>query len=82
MIFKSFLSYYRGINQNYWKLYRNEKITKEELRVGRLKDTFVKIKQKFDNQLIDNLSIDYIEVLPNNNQLFEGAHEILEHLFS
>jgi len=78
---QKFLSYYRGINQNYWRLYRNEKITKEELRVGRLKDTFVKIKQKFDNQLIDDLSIDYIEVLPNNNQLFEGAHEILEHLF-
>ena len=78
---QKFLSYYRGINQNYWKLYRNEQITKEELRVGRLRDTFVKIKQTFDNQLIDNLSIEYIEVLPNNNQLFEGAHEILEHLY-
>lgn len=79
---QKFLNYYRGINQNYWKLYRDEKITKEELRVGRLRDTFVKIKQKFDMQLIDNLSIEYIEVLPNNNQLFEGAHEILEHLQS
>lgn len=78
---QKFLHYYKGINQNYWKLYRNEKITKEELRVGRLRDTFVKIKQKFDNELIDNLSIGYIEVLPNNNQLFEGAHEILEHLY-
>jgi len=77
---QKFLSYYQGINQNYWRLYRNEKITKEELRVGRLRDTFVKIKHSFDNELIDNLSIDYIEVLPNNNQLFEGAHEILEHL--
>jgi len=77
---QKFLSYYRGINQNYWRLYRNDKITKEELRVGRLRDTFVKIKHSFDNQLIDNLSIDYIEVLPINNQLFEGAHEILEHL--
>jgi len=76
-----FLTHYRGINQNYWALYRNEKITKEELRIGRLRDTFVKIKQKFDNELIDNLSIDYIEFLPNNNQLFEGAHEILEHLY-
>tara|TARA_R110001583_G_scaffold34847_6_gene116633 strand:- start:3615 stop:4295 length:681 start_codon:yes stop_codon:yes gene_type:complete len=79
---QKFLSYYRGINQNYWRLYRNEKITKEELRVGRLRDTFIKIKHSFDNQLIDNLSIEYIEVLPNNNQLFEGTHEILEHLYS
>ncbi|WP_299524280.1 YjjG family noncanonical pyrimidine nucleotidase [uncultured Lutibacter sp.] len=78
---QKFLNYYRGINQNYWRLYRNEKITKEELRVGRLRDTFLKIKQQFDNELIDNLAIGYIDVLPNNNQLFDGAHEILEHLY-
>jgi putative hydrolase of the HAD superfamily len=78
---QKFLNYYRSINQNYWKLYRNEKITKEELRVGRLKDTFTKIKHSFDNELVDNLAIEYIEVLPNNNQLFEGTYEILEHLY-
>jgi putative hydrolase of the HAD superfamily len=78
---QKFLNYYRSINQNYWRLYRDEKITKEELRVGRLKDTFIKIKYSFDNELIDNLSIEYIEVLPNNNRLFEGTHEILEHLY-
>ena len=78
---QKFLNYYRGINQNYWRLYRNEQITKEELRVGRLRDTFVKIKQQFDNELIDNLAVGYIDVLPNNNQLFDGAHEILEHLY-
>jgi len=78
---QKFLNYYRGINQNYWRLYRNEQITKEELRVGRLRDTFVKINQQFDNELIDNLAVGYIDVLPNNNQLFDGAHEILEHLY-
>ncbi|MGV8945746.1 MAG: YjjG family noncanonical pyrimidine nucleotidase [Lutibacter sp.] len=78
---KKFLNYYRGINENYWKLYREEKITKEELRLGRLKDTFVKLNHKVDIQLIEDLSVGYIDVLPNNNQLFEGAHEILEHLF-
>jgi len=75
-----FLNYYTGINQNYWRLYRNEKISKEELRVGRLRDTFNKINYKFDYELIDNLSIDYIDVLPNNNLLFDGAHEILDYL--
>lgn len=78
---QKFLNYYRGINEQYWKLYRDEKITKEELRLGRLKDTFVKINEKVDIQLMEQLSVDYIKVLPNNNQLFEGAHEILEHLF-
>lgn len=75
-----FLNYYRGINENYWKLYREERITKEELRVGRLRDAFKKIKYEADMDLIDNLSVDYIEYLPKNNQLFEGTFEILEHL--
>ncbi|MDD3721972.1 MAG: YjjG family noncanonical pyrimidine nucleotidase [Lutibacter sp.] len=76
-----FLNNYRGINERYWKLYREEKITKEELRLGRLKDTFIKIKEDFDLQLLENLSVDYIEVLPHHNKLFEGTHEILEHLY-
>jgi len=78
---QKFLNYYRGINEQYWKLYRDEKISKEELRLGRLKDTFIKLNHKVDIQLIEDLSIGYIDVLPNNNQLFEGAHEILEHLY-
>ena len=75
-----FLNYYRGINENYWKLYREEKITKEELRIGRLRDAFAKIKYSVDLELINNLSFDYIEYLPKNNKLFDGALEILEHL--
>ena len=75
-----FLNYYKDINQTYWKLYREERITKEDLRVGRLKDTFSKIKYNATNELIDFLSVDYIEFLPSNNYLFEGAFEILDYL--
>ncbi len=75
-----FLNYYRNINQEYWKLYREEKITKDVLRIGRLKDTFKKINISVSDKLIDNLSVDYIEVLPNYNELFEGAIEILNYL--
>lgn len=75
-----FLNYYRNINQEYWKLYREEKITKSVLRIGRLKDTFTKINVSVSDKLIDNLSVDYIEVLPNYNELFEGAIEILNYL--
>ena len=77
---QKFLNYYRSINERYWKLYREEKITKDRLRYGRLKDTFVKIKYAIKDELIDRLAIDYIEELPKNNELFEGTHEILEHL--
>ncbi|MCF6181144.1 YjjG family noncanonical pyrimidine nucleotidase [Lutibacter sp.] len=75
-----FLNYYRNINQEYWKLYREEKITKSALRIGRLKDTFTKINITVSDKLIDDLSVDYIEVLPNYNELFEGAIEILNYL--
>lgn len=78
---KKFLTYYRSINQSYWKLYREDKISKDDLRIGRLSDTFKKINFSASLELINNLSVDYIEVLPNNNTLFEGAHEILDHLF-
>lgn len=77
---QKFLNYYRGINQKYWKLYREEKISKEDLRVGRLKDTFSKIKYNVSIDIIDYLAVDYIEFLPNNNILFEGTYEILDYL--
>ena len=75
-----FLNYYRNINENYWKLYREEKVTKEQLRVGRLKDAFDIIKFNASIDLIETLADDYIECLPDNNYLFEGTHEILAHL--
>jgi putative hydrolase of the HAD superfamily len=77
-----FLNYYRDINQKYWKLYREDRVSKEDLRYGRLKDTFKKIKYSVNDELIHNLSVDYINVLPNSNVLFEGTHEILSHLQS
>lgn len=75
-----FLNYYRPINQEYWRLYRHEKVTKDQLRYGRLKDTFNKIKLEVVDELINQLAIDYIDALPNYNDLFDGAIEILDYL--
>lgn len=75
-----FLNYYRGINEYYWKMYREERVSKEDLRYGRLRDTFNKINVKIEDEVINNLSVDYINVLPNSNLLFDGAHDILAHL--
>jgi len=77
---EKFLNYYRSINQYYWKLYREERVSKADLRYGRLKDTFNKINVAVNDDLIENLATDYIDVLPNSNLLFEGAHDILQHL--
>ena len=75
-----FLNYYRQINFEYWKRYREERVTKEELRYGRLNDTFTKIKVEVSRSVIDELAIDYITELPKNNHLFDGAHQILDYL--
>ena len=43
-----FLSAYEGINHNFWKLYRENKITQIELRHQRLIETFKAIDYDFD----------------------------------
>ena len=44
--FQEFLKIYKPINFKYWKLYREEKISKEFLRFNRLKSAFDELKIK------------------------------------
>jgi len=76
----AFLKVYKPLNIQFWKLYREEKITKIELRYQRLKTAFDAVKYHVEDDLIDILAIDYIDCLPDYNHLFEGAFEILEYL--
>jgi len=76
----TFLEVYRPINLEYWRLYREEKLTKAELRYGRLKKAFDLINYSISDDLIDVIAIEYIEFLPDFNHLFEGTFEILEYL--
>lgn len=75
-----FLKTYSPINFEYWKRYREDKVTKEDLRYGRLKDTFTALNFEVDDHLIQQLSEDYIKYLPNHNYLFDGAIELLDYL--
>ena len=75
-----FLEAYEPINFQYWKYYRESRITKEQLRYGRLKNSFKAIGVSIDDHLIDRLSVDYIDYLPKHNYLFDGAVEQLEDL--
>lgn len=75
-----FLDIYVPINFQYWKLYREEKIDKESLRYGRLKDAFKLLNIKVKTSMIYKLSDDYIAYLSTFNHLFDGAIEILEYL--
>ena len=79
---EAFLAVYSPINFEYWKRYREERVSKEDLRYGRLKDTFDALNFNVSDELIHQLSYDYIAVLPYHNHLFEGVFELLDYLKS
>ncbi len=76
----SFLEVYMPVNFKYWERYRNEEVSKEGLRYGRLKDSFDLLEFEVDRDLIDNIAIDYIEYLPDHNHLLDGSKEVLDYL--
>lgn len=78
--FDDFITAYKPINLRYWKLFRDEKINKTDLRYYRLKETFDTLKYIVSDTLIDKIAINYIDFLPNNNYLFDGTIELLEYL--
>jgi putative hydrolase of the HAD superfamily len=75
-----FLSIYEPVNLNYWKLYRNSEIDQEQLRYGRLRDTFNTLNHTVKDDLIHLLSEDYITHLTTFDHLFEDTIEILDYL--
>ena len=56
MDLKRFLKYYVPINLKFWKLYREEKVAKGELRYQRLKKSFDAMGLEVNDDLINKLS--------------------------
>lgn len=75
-----FLATYNPVNHAYWKLYRENQITQQELRHNRLADTFSKINMKASTQMVDEISEQYINHLSTFPHLFEGVISLLENL--
>lgn len=75
-----FFEVYFPINFQYWKWYREERVTKAQLRYGRFKKTFDALKISVTDDIIDKLSEDYIIHLPDHNFLFDGTIELLDYL--
>ncbi len=78
--FEKFTNYYYPINAKYWKLFRDNNVSKEDLRFGRLNETFTKLNYKVNAEMIILLSEAYIDNLSNYNTLIEGSLEILDYL--
>jgi len=75
-----FLKIYEPINFDYWKLYREEKVNKLNLRRGRLKDSFKPFGLHFSENQLDVLADLYIEELPKDNHLFPNTNVLLLYL--
>lgn len=80
MDLERFTDTYRPINKKYWKLFREEKVTKADLRYKRLKEAFDALNFDASDELIHTLSEEYIAYLSGNNALFENALDVLAYL--
>lgn len=77
---KGFLEVYVPTNLAFWKMYREEKITKDELRYQRLKTVFDELQHSVSDETIHLLAIEYIAHLSSYNHLFPNTIEVLEYL--
>ena len=77
-----FLNSYHSINRKYWELYRENKVSKADLRYYRLSDTFKKLNYDINDNLINQLAIDYIEHLSDFNHLIPDTLIVLNSLKS
>ena len=78
--FEDFIEVYQPINHRYWKLFREDKVSKADLRYGRLKEAFDAIDFEVNDEMIHLLSVEYITYLADYNALFENAIPVLEYL--
>lgn len=77
-----FLPVYEPINLEYWRKFREDRVSKLELRRGRLTDAFDKFNLTFETETIDAIAQTYIDELPGDNHLFSDAISVLDYLAS
>jgi putative hydrolase of the HAD superfamily len=76
-----FIKVYEPINFGYWKLYREDKVSKLELRRGRFREAFKPFGILYAEEELDKLASSYIEELPKDNHLLDGATDVLQYLY-
>ena len=74
-----FISDYKRINESLWCLYRQDKISQEQLRTERFQKTLAEYNI-IDPELAERIGEDYIEVCPRKVTLYPYVFEILEYL--
>jgi len=79
-ISNDFMKYFKPINDYYWDRLAKNEITPNQLRFGRLKDTFNEMHIEIADEMILQIANMFIENLPNYNHVFDGSYEILDYL--
>ncbi len=77
--FEQFLEVYYSINNNFWELYKQGKVSREKLRDGRFIETF-KLFKYHHTELPKQISNSYLKISPYKKQLFDGAFAVLNYL--
>ena len=77
---RDFLRIYSPINHKFWKLYRENKISRNQLRFDRLKLTFFELNIKIDDNMIIKISEMYLKYLSDFTLLHKGAFDLLDFL--
>ena len=75
-----FLVTYEMVNHEYWKLYRENTISQNELRYNRLIKTFQAINLELEPKILAIISDKYILYLSTYSNLFKGAISLLKYL--
>lgn len=77
--FDTFMNQYMFINEEMWKLYREEKISKVELRSTRFGKT-LEVFGVYDGNLAEEIGEYYIAESPRKTNLFPYTHDVLQYL--
>ncbi len=80
VILSDFLKIYKNISQEYWKRYKEGKISKVQMRFERLKHTFDHLGIRIPDTLVSTLNYEYIEYHPDVPCLMPYTNEVLAHL--
>ena len=78
--FENFIEVYKPINHRYWKLFREDKVSKADLRYNRLREAFNEVDFTVSDDMIHLLSQEYITYLADHNALFDDALSVLGYL--
>ena len=76
---QEFLDVYKPLNELMWELYRENKITKEDLRIRRFGDALIHFGIT-DVKIAQFIADEYVNISPRKTNLFPHAMDALEYL--